>query len=177
MHVWQTIEGPVRVFEMGFGTGLNAFLTAIEAEKKGKEIQYTALEKFPLTEEEWQVLNYAGNPKDTSLFGQLHLCPWKVSSNITPFFELTKIEGDLEHFVPGLPAHLVYYDAFAPSFQPELWTEEIFKKVFEILCPGGVMVTYCSKSIVRRAMMAAGFRIFKVPGPWGKREMVRAVKE
>lgn len=164
----------MRVFEMGFGTGLNALLTALEAEKLQLPFQYTAVEKFPLTADEAAGLNYGGENK--ALFQSLHAAAWNEQVVINPFFTLEKVEGALESFTATAPYHLIYFDAFAPAAQPELWTEEIFSRLYGMLHPGGVLVTYCSKGVVRRAMQAAGFTVTKTPGPPGKREMVRAVR-
>ncbi len=165
---------PVRIFEMGFGTGLNAYLTALEAGNKNFSVHYTAIEPFPLLPEEALLLNYAATKTEKSLFAQLHQIAWNEDVLIAPNFTLHKQQERLSHFVLAQPVDIIYFDAFAPSAQPELWTEEVFRKMYGMLRPGGALVTYCSKSIVRRAMQAAGFRVTKIPGPWGKREMVRA---
>ncbi len=168
-------DKPIRIFEMGFGTGLNTYLSLLEAEKTGKQVYYTAIENYPLSEAEAKYLNYEQLLSASSEnFQKLHQVQWDERVWITKNFELKKVKGDLitcefeEHF------DIVYYDAFAPTAQPELWTEEIFRKLFEMLSPGGILVTYCSKGSVRRAMIAAGFLVEKLPGPKGKREMVRA---
>lgn len=165
----------LRVLEMGFGTGLNAWLTLKEAEAHGSVICYEAIEAFPLQPEEWVGLNYAA-AEEQKIFHQLHACDWDVLQSIRPSFSLLKHHGKLQDFNTGNKFHLVYYDAFAPTAQPELWTVEVFAKLFVLLEPGGVLTTYCSKGNVRRAMQAAGFSIEKIPGPPGKREMVRAHK-
>jgi tRNA U34 5-methylaminomethyl-2-thiouridine-forming methyltransferase MnmC len=107
------------------------------------------------------------------VFQQLHQCDWEKDISITSFFTLKKVRIDLINLSTYQPVNLIYYDAFAPSAQPELWTKEIFEKLYQMLLPGGILVTYCSKSDVRRAMQAAGFIVEKIPGPRGKREMVR----
>ena len=104
----------------------------------------------------------------------LHQSPWNEDVLITPTFILHKQQTDLLQFKPAHAVAIIYFDAFAPASQPELWTEDVFKKLYQMLHPGGVLVTYCSKGVVRRAMQAAGFAITKIPGPPGKREMVRA---
>lgn len=165
------------VFEMGFGTGLSALLTLIEAEREQRKIHYTTVELFPLQEAETTLLNYCEQLQRKDLkpvFQQLHQCDWEKDISITPFFTLHKKKEDLFNLSTFQPVNLIYYDAFAPSAQPELWTKEAFEKIYNILLPGGILVTYCSKSDVRRAMQAAGFTVEKIPGPWGKREMVRA---
>jgi tRNA U34 5-methylaminomethyl-2-thiouridine-forming methyltransferase MnmC len=164
----------VRIFEMGFGTGLNAYLTAREAMDKKLHIHYTAVEQFPIAAAEALLLNYAATPAEKQLFYQLHQSAWQQDVSVTKEFTLLKLQENLIHLAPQHPVDIIYFDAFAPSAQPELWTTEVFQKLHGMLNPGGALVTYCSKSIVRRAMQAAGFRVTKIPGPRGKREMVRA---
>ncbi|RYD93439.1 MAG: SAM-dependent methyltransferase [Sphingobacteriales bacterium] len=167
---------PLSLFEMGFGSGLNALLTAIEAQQRQRFVQYVTIEAFPIPVEEALALNYGELLSERELFQQLHKAPWAMETAISDYFTIRKEETSLEDLqLTGL-YHLVYYDAFAPSSQPELWTAERFRQVYDLLLPGGAMVTYCSKTVVRRAMEAAGFTVTKPPGPWGKREMVRAVK-
>jgi tRNA U34 5-methylaminomethyl-2-thiouridine-forming methyltransferase MnmC len=169
-------QEPLRIFEMGFGTGLNALLTAIEAVKKILKIHYTAVEMHPLTIEEANALNYSHVLGQQEVFERLHQCAWGEDVTITENFTLFKEQGDLQDFTSSKPFDLVYFDAFAPTAQPELWTEVIFKKLHTMMKEGGVLVTYCSKGSVRRAMQAAGFNVAKLPGPPGKREIVRAEK-
>jgi tRNA U34 5-methylaminomethyl-2-thiouridine-forming methyltransferase MnmC len=169
-------ETQLRIFEMGFGTGLNAFLTAIEAEKRKAAIHYTAVEMYPLSIEEANALNYHLVLGQKDLFERLHQREWGSDIPISEYFTFRKEHTDLQNFSPGQPFHLVYFDAFAPSAQPELWTEAVFKKLFDMITEKGVLVTYCSKGSVRRAMQAAGFSVTKLAGPPGKREIVRAEK-
>ena len=167
------------IFDMGFGTGLNALLTLVEAEKDQQKIHYTTVELFPLQEDEITLLNYCEllHREDLKpVFQQLHQCEWEKDISITPFFTIKKIRIDLFNLSIYQPVNLIYYDAFAPSAQPELWTKEVFEKLYNMLLPGGILVTYCSKSEVRRAMQSAGFIVEKISGPRGKREMVRAIK-
>ena len=164
----------IHIFEMGFGTGLNAFLTAIDAEQYQRRIDFTAVEAFPLFSEEASVLNYSAILGHQELFEKLHQSKWNEHISITNYFNLNKIHTDLFSFFTSQRFHLIYYDAFAPAAQPELWTKEIFDKLYSLLMPGGVLVTYCSKGDVRRAMIAAGFQVEKLPGPPHKREMLRA---
>ena len=161
----------IHIFEMGFGTGLNALLTSQYAEQHNITIQYEAVELHPLNEAEVNALNY-----DSALLQQLHSAAWSAPTEINAHLLLTKHPTSLQQYVGTEQFDIIYYDAFAPSAQPELWTENIFRKLYGFLLPGGIMVTYCSKAVVRRAMEAAGFRITKVQGPWGKREMLRATK-
>jgi tRNA U34 5-methylaminomethyl-2-thiouridine-forming methyltransferase MnmC len=175
-HLLQlTHDNPVRIFEMGLGTGLNAWLTVVEAQKYNRQVEYTALELFPLQDQEWSRLVYTKERWD--LLRQIHTLPWERPVQLTKNFILHKIIQDLLLFTTDQKFHLIYYDAFAPAAQPELWTATIFSKLFRMLCAGGVLVTYCAKGDVRRAMLAAGFSVEKLPGPKGKREMLRAVKK
>jgi len=173
-------EPSLSILEIGFGTGLNAFLTLIEAKKLKLDVHYTTIDPMPLAEEIWSALNYPrliGNKKANEWFWQIHQAPWEVWIDISPKFHLRKVKVALENFeMPGHLFHLVFFDAFAPDVQPELWTEEIFDKIFRMMAPGGKLVTYCCKGYVRRNMLNAGFGIEKLPGPQGKREMLRATK-
>ena len=168
---------PIRIFEMGLGTGLNAVLTWEEARNKGINVIYTAIEAFPVEKEMAMQLNYAelsGDAGFADVFEKLHSAPWNERVEIAPFFSFQKLQGKLEETDLGTGYSLIYYDAFAPSSQPELWTVEIFEKLCAILAPGGILVTYCAKGDVRRAMLAAGLEAKRVPGPPGKREMLVA---
>jgi len=168
----------IHIFEVGLGTGLNALLSLIEAEKLQQPVYYTAVELYPLHETELNSLNYIEQLKRTDLlpaFQRLHQCEWERDVPISPFFTLHKQKQSLLNVTTPALHHLVYFDSFAPAAQPEHWTKEVFEKLYPILLPGGILVTYCSKSIVRKAMQAAGFVVTKIPGPHGKREMVRAI--
>ena len=166
----------IHIFEMGFGTGLNALLTAAEAEKFKKNIVYTAIELHPLEPAENKNLNYASLLSSQTTFEKIHAAPWDREVRITEYFVLHKINSNLLGYCSQKRFDIVYYDAFAPTAQPELWTVDVFKTLFAQINAGGVLVTYCSKGDVRRAMQAAGFVVEKIPGPPGKREMVRAVR-
>lgn len=166
----------LNVFEMGFGTGLNAFLTALVAQEQQVSIFYTSVEAFPLSAKETSLLNYAQVLGAEDLFHRLHQCNWNEEVVLNEFFTMEKIQTELAAFSPSRPYDLVYYDAFAPSAQPELWTKEVFEQLYGMMNADGVLVTYCSKGDVRRALIAAGFTVEKIPGPPGKREIVRAWK-
>lgn len=168
-------DAELHLFEMGFGTGLNALLTAHEAEKRQRPVFYTAIEAFPLQQNDAQQLNY-DQLLGTSYLPQLHESPWNTAVRINPYFTLTKCEGNLQSFTTEERFHLIYYDAFAPTAQPELWEPEIFKKLVQLLLPMGMLTTYCSKSYVQRNMRAAGLTVEKHPGPPHKRDVVRAIK-
>jgi len=166
------------VFEMGFGTGLNALLTALEAERLQRKIIYETVEAYPLETPIIQQLNYCellDQPYWQPVFESLHTCGWNKQQSITNFFSFKKANAFLTEYSASTPIDVIYYDAFAPSAQPELWTEAVFRQLLNMLAPDGILVTYCSKGAVGRAMQAAGFSIEKIPGPPGKREMIRAM--
>ena len=175
----------IRVLEMGFGTGLNTLLTLMEASSK-LEIHYTTIELFPLTVAEARALNYCCELKREDLiplFEKMHQCEWETDIAISPYFTIHKMRVSLPDTKNSNLFHdnslrpdLIYFDAFAPTAQPELWTKEVFEMLYAILKDKGILVTYCSKGEVRRAMQAAGFKVEKIPGPPGKREIVRAIK-
>jgi tRNA U34 5-methylaminomethyl-2-thiouridine-forming methyltransferase MnmC len=172
-------EEPIRIFEVGFGTGLNAFLSYLEAKQEKVRVDYEAVEPFPLTRDEYKHLNYAQVLRKRELaesFQMMHQTPWGKTIRIGTLFTLIKHQMKLEDFDTHRKFHAIFFDAFAPSAQPELWTEEIFAKMYDFLYPNGVLVTYCSKGDVRRSLANVGFDLEKLPGPRGKREMVRAYK-
>jgi tRNA U34 5-methylaminomethyl-2-thiouridine-forming methyltransferase MnmC len=167
------------IFEMGFGTGLNALLTLIEAEQIQQKIMYETVEAFPLEMAIIQQLNYCDTlhrPDLKPVFELLHQCEWNKDIAITDNFIVRKVHTSLSNFSTGQPVDIIYYDAFAPAAQPELWTEPVFQQLYSLLAPGGILVTYCSKGIVRRALQAVGFSVENIPGPPGKREMIRAIR-
>jgi tRNA U34 5-methylaminomethyl-2-thiouridine-forming methyltransferase MnmC len=162
----------ISVFEMGFGTGLNALLTMQVAEQRKTNIYYSAVEKFPLVKEEYEQLDYGAKAE----LMKLHETGWETDVELTELFTLHKTQCALAEVKTTRKFHLIYFDAFAPSAQPELWTKEIFELMYSLLVDEGILVTYCSKGDVRRAMLAAGFKVEKLQGPPGKREMLRAVR-
>lgn len=166
------------ILEMGLGTGLNALLTYQLSPPLS--CHYTALEAEPINLAQAGQLNYAEQIGDSALkpvLNQIHELDWNQPQQLSPQFTFTKVLTQLQDFETTQKFDLVYFDAFAPDAQPELWTEEIFAKIYSLLNPGAVLTTYCAKGAVRRAMIAAGFTVEKVPGPPGKREMLRAKKE
>lgn len=163
----------IKILEMGFGTGLNALLTLETAESNHQNILYTTIELFPLTMQEEEQLNYPGK---RDLFC-LHQAEWNTIFAVSEHFKLFKLHQSLLHFNSLSRFHLIYFDAFAPDKQPELWTRDVFQNLFLMLEPDGILVTYSSAGKVRRAMQSAGFRVDKIPGPPHKREMIRAKKE
>lgn len=172
-------ENP-RILEIGFGTGLNAFLTAMEAVKGGRKIFYTSIEKYPLDVETVRLLQYPENiaPDKSELFYSLHQAEWNTPQDINEYFTLEKIHGDFTEYQFNDGYDIIYFDAFAPEKQPEMWSQELFNNLFCKLNHGGILTTYCAKGIVRRMLQAAGFIVERLPGPpGGKREILRGTKE
>jgi len=169
---------PLHILEVGFGTGLNALLTAQRSRNDQKEVWYTGIEKYPLSPDEVAQLNYADKEhrRETSLLNDLHRSIWEEFEKIQPYFHLKKIQVDLRQFSAIEEYDLIYFDAFAPSAQPHLWSTEVFEQMYRALKPKGLLTTYCVKGEIRRNMKAAGFDVEKIPGPPGKREMARAWK-
>ncbi len=170
---------PLRIFEIGFGTGLNALLTAMKTSTGSRIVNYTSIEKYPLDESITKSLNhhlFAGEGS-REIFSSIHSCGWNTSSEICKNFNLTKIDGDLRYeTLPGI-YDLIYFDAFGPDKQPDMWTREIFTKISEITKPGGILLTYSAKGEVKRNLRACGFEVMLLPGPPGKRHIIRAVKK
>lgn len=172
-------QAVIRILEVGFGTGLNALLTFEAAAKNKVIVSYSALEPFPFEVDELKGLNYVPeNSPLEQLFLRFHRAIDEQPTSIAPSFTFTRHRSTLEG-LEALPASfdLVYYDAFGPNTQPELWTLACFEKVFRLLTVGGCMVTYCAKGQVRRDLQAVGFLVEQLPGPPGKREMLRATKK
>ena len=170
----------ISIFEMGFGTGLNALLSIAEAEKNQQRICYETIELDPLEANIYTLLNYCeqlNRPDLQPLLELLHRCEWNTTIEITPYFSFKKNLISLSDFFMTGQFDLIYFDAFAPEVQPELWTPAVFKKLYALMKPGAILTTYCSKSIVRKAMAEAGLNVTKIPGPPHKREMVRAIKQ
>lgn len=167
----------INVMEVGFGTGLNAFLTFLDSGNLGVTINYTGIEAYPVTISEIEKLNYPEllNASESD-FLKFHESPWEISSEINSKFALLKRKQLFSEIEDIDQYHLIYFDAFGARVQPELWTEAIFKKMYDALKPGGILVTYSSKGSVRRAMLEVGFEVERLPGPPGKRQMLRAVK-
>lgn len=169
----------VKILEIGFGTGLNAIITKIEAEKFNLNIDYTGVEAYPVSSDEISQLNYIEQLKAEpyeNQFNVMHKSEWESSSFISDDFQLTKQQKDFMEINDKDTYNLIYFDAFGARVQPELWTESIFKIMFEALQENGVLVTYAAKGSVRRAMLAVGFTVERLDGPPGKREMLRARK-
>ncbi len=169
----------VNIFEVGFGTGLNALLSLSEAIKRNQKINYQTIELYPLLPEEAAQLNYSFLVDEDlqQNFMAMHNCEWNKVIQIHPLFSFQKTKIDIQQFHSQQQFHAIYFDAFDPNTQPELWRESIFIKMYNMLYENGILVTYCSKGIVQRAMKTTGFTIEKLHGPVGKREIVRAIKK
>lgn len=183
----------IHLLEIGFGTGLNALLTLLEAEKLHKKVVYHTLEHYPLNEDIAMQLNYpkqiATQPTPittmdavqlTQLFRIIHRSPWMEEQPITPSFSLIKEAFNITQpalFQPDRHYDLIYFDAFAPDKQPEMWEESIFRRLYSLCNPDAILTTYCAKGAVRRMLQSAGFTTERLPGPPGKREMLRAIKQ
>ena len=167
------------ILEIGFGTGLNAFITLLEAPKRKLKVHYTGVEAYPILKTEIGQLNYVEQltaMEHREKFEKLHSCTWEENTSITPTFSLLKVQKDFKEIQYSAEFDLIYFDAFGARVQPELWTVEIFQKMFKALKNKGVLVTYAAKGSVRRAMQEVGFQVERLPGPPGKREMLRARK-
>jgi tRNA U34 5-methylaminomethyl-2-thiouridine-forming methyltransferase MnmC len=170
----------ITVFEIGLGTGLNAILTILEAIHNNLRIDYYAIEKYPLDIETVYQLNYPEklklNNKEKELFYKLHKTGWDIMTELNKNFRLTKIKNDITEFNIPFIYDLVYFDAFAPDKQPEMWSKNVFQKIYNNLNPKGILTTYCAKGGVKRTLMSLGYQVESVPGPRGKREIIRANK-
>jgi tRNA U34 5-methylaminomethyl-2-thiouridine-forming methyltransferase MnmC len=168
----------ISILEIGFGTGLNALVTLLEAKKLKLKIDYVGVEAYPVSTEEISELNYAEQLSvDENLFSKLHSCTWEEKHIITSNLSLTKQQKYFKEISEKNAYNIIYFDAFGARVQPELWTEDIFKIMYNTLKDKGVLVTYSAKGSVRRAMQAVGFKVERLEGPPGKREMLRACKE
>ena len=170
--------GHKALLEVGFGTGLNALLTALYAEDHKIKISYTSLEKHPLATALIRQLNYGSltGSRGATLFEKLHEAPWGEPVEISEWFTLNKIQTDLTEEDPAGLFDLVYFDAFGPDKQPEMWSEEMFRRITRATHEGSVFVTYSAKGSLKRMLKSLGFDVTLLPGPPGKRVITRAVK-
>ncbi|MGM0498134.1 MAG: tRNA (5-methylaminomethyl-2-thiouridine)(34)-methyltransferase MnmD, partial [Bacteroidota bacterium] len=169
----------IHILEVGFGTGLNALLTILESRNSGKQVKYTAIEKYPLPLETVKQLNYEEQLSDASAeeLLKLHEAAWGEWQELPGQFLIRKQKTDLSIYQPDENFDLVYFDAFAPDKQPDMWSEDILKKMYACLSHGGILVTYSAKGLIKRRLKTIGFQVESLPGPPGKREMIRAIKE
>lgn len=173
-----TKDTAINILEIGFGTGLNAFLTLIEAEKRNQFINYVGVEAYPVGLDEIEQLNYVSliSENHADSFEKMHNLEWDLSNQITTHFKLEKQQKFFQDINSTATFDIIYFDAFGARVQPDLWTEDIFMIMFKALKINGVLVTYSAKGSVRRAMLGVGFKVERLPGPPGKREMLRAHK-
>lgn len=178
-YTMKLIENPkLKILEMGFGTGLNTLLTYLQANEKKWQIEYTSIEAFPLSVDEVKILNYPELLNvSPSAFLEFHHLPWDENHAISENFSFLKKKQYFSEIQDKESYHLIYFDAFGIRVQPELWTEAIFNQMFQALIPGGVLVTYAANGSARRAMQSVGFKVERLDGPPGKRQMMRALKE
>jgi len=170
----------VSILEMGLGTGLNALITYWEAQKKGLTIDYVGVEAFPVVSEELAQLNYVSALNNKALdrvFDDIHNVEWGKTIPLSPFFTLNKQQKQFDQVTDADAFNLIYFDAFGPRVQPELWTTTLFERMYKALKAEGMLVTYSAKGSVRRNLQQVGFTVERLPGPPGKREMLRATKE
>jgi len=166
----------LRILEVGLGTGLNAFLSALFSMETGQKIHLTSLEPFPVNSEIYENLNYHSSGSESALLLQIHEAEWEKEVALTPGFTFLKTQNKLEEFEPSKSYELIFFDAFAPSKQPEVWSLENLRKCFEMLNPGGVLTTYCAQGQFKRNLTEVGFVVETLQGAMGKKEMVRATK-
>jgi tRNA U34 5-methylaminomethyl-2-thiouridine-forming methyltransferase MnmC len=170
----------VSILEIGFGSGLNAFITFLETLETHQNINYVGVEAYPVAIEIIENLNYVSALNATayqSIFDEMHLSDWESVNRIATHFNLTKRKQKFEEISDSNAFNLIYFDAFGFDVQPELWSEAIFQKMYEALLPNGVLVTYACRTSIKKAMINAGFKVEKLQGAPGKREMLRAFKE
>jgi tRNA U34 5-methylaminomethyl-2-thiouridine-forming methyltransferase MnmC len=166
----------IAVFEMGLGTGLNALLTALWAQKHQRTVQYIGVELHPISEDLWRQMEFVQVKSEIDLYTKIMSSEWEEFQEINPYFELKKIEKDVLQLELQEQVDLVYYDAFGPRAQSEMWEIPVLTKMHELLKPGGVFVTYCAQGQMKRNLKTLGFELTELPGPPGKRVMTRATK-
>ena len=170
---------PISILEIGFGTGLNTFITFLEASKTTQIIDYVGVEAYPVSPEEVLQMNYVSELnalQHKAIFGKMHDSKWEEKIEISENFTLTKRNQFFKDITDKNAFDLIYFDAFGYRVQPELWSTEIFKIMYDSLKLEGILVTYAARGVVKRSMIEVGFTVEKLPGPPGKREMFRATK-
>lgn len=169
-------KAEVRVFEVGYGTGLNAGLTALNAD--GRRVDYYSVERFPLSIDDADAYAATLEPTVAEMLRRMNSAPWDEAAGVNDHFTLHKIAGDLAAAALPAPIDVVYFDAFAPEKQPEMWDETVFRRLYAAMADGAVLSTYCAKGVVRRRLQSVGFTVERLPGPpGGKREILRATKK
>lgn len=170
----------VSILEIGFGTGLNAFITFLESEEKQQRIDYSGVEAYPVKADEVMAMNYVAELdalEFENIFKKMHKCEWDEKTEISSRFSLTKRKQFFDEIDDFETFDLIYFDAFGYRVQPELWSTAIFQKMYNSLKPNGVLVTYAARGVVKRSMIEVGFTVEKLAGPPGKREMFRSFKK
>ncbi len=167
----------IRILEIGFGTGLNAILTHMEAQKEDRKVYYHAVEKYPLMDDEAKLLNYDSvlEPGTVSI-QDFHDAEWEKDCRLSPNFTLHKESSDAREIKANGPFDVIYFDAFSPDVQPALWTPLVFQKIYDLTAKDGILTTYSVKGDVKRALRSVGFKVKRIPGPHGKRQILRAMK-
>lgn len=174
----RVLTDKINLLEVGFGTGLNCLLTFLDIYNSYQQVCYTAIEPYPIAPSLLSNLNYPdilGN-ESIEIYNSIISSTWDKETEINTSCSLTKISKNIEEIELNNSYHLVYFDAFSPDIQPEMWSEAIFKKLYDALLPDGMLLTYSCKGIVKRALKSVGFSIDKLPGPPGKREILMAKK-
>jgi tRNA U34 5-methylaminomethyl-2-thiouridine-forming methyltransferase MnmC len=166
----------VNILEVGFGTGLNALLTAQYAKENALSVHYVGLEAFPVEEEIWKAINYLDDPEAKAFYTQMMALPFGATKTYDVSFTLCKLAFSIQEWATTEKFDLIYYDAFGPKAQPEMWALAIFERLYSLLNQGGAIVTYCAQGQFKRHLKSLGMRVEGLPGPPGKREMTRGVK-
>ena len=168
----------IAILEIGFGTGLNAFITFVEAKKTNQSIDYVGVEAYPVEMDETMQMNYPNeiDVSETTVFKKMHEFNWDQKNQLSDNFMLTKRKQFFQDIQDEASFDLIYFDAFGFRVQPDLWTDTIFVAMFKALKPNGILVTYACRTSIKNAMLSAGFSVEKLPGAPGKREMLRATK-
>jgi tRNA U34 5-methylaminomethyl-2-thiouridine-forming methyltransferase MnmC len=170
---------PISILEIGFGTGLNAFITYLESKKSNQKIDYYGVEAYPISADEILQMNFVSElnvASESEVFKRMHECDWEINNRIASLFSLTKRNQFFEQIDDEDKFDLIYFDAFGYRVQPDLWSTEIFRKMYKSLKSKGTLVTYAARGVVKRSLIEVGFKVEKLPGPPGKREMFRATK-
>ncbi len=184
MHVFiksglrEVAKSEISIFELGFGTGLNAFLTAIESEKLMIKVNYSSIEKYPLDSRITASLNYSEffSHDRKTLFSKIHDCDWNQRVDISDNFNIIKIKADIKEYYPEDNYDLIFFDAFGPDKQADMWSNEIIYKIALSCNKGGLFITYSSRGELKRQLKACNFSVDHIPGPPGKREITRATR-
>jgi tRNA U34 5-methylaminomethyl-2-thiouridine-forming methyltransferase MnmC len=166
----------IQILEVGFGTGLNALLSAQFAAENQVQLNYTGIEAHPVEEVIWRELDYLQIQEWQVFYEQLMKAKWEVPSQLQDYFQITKVQKRIQDWQAAASFDLIYFDAFGPRAQAEMWNKAIFEKLYAALSIGGILVTYCAQGQFKRDLKAVGFALESLPGPPGKREMTRALK-